>query len=194
VTAASKNIGNAGARHRTVVAAEGQRMNKAVLLVVGLLLATPASALGPSGRVTEIHIAKAAHTLELRAGETVVKTYKVALGSGGEGPKRFEGDAVTPVGTYKVSGRIKGLFHEFLVVSYPNEEDRRRFAERKRRGEVPAGRTVGSGIGIHGVGDPRLAGVHKRADWTLGCIALDDDEIDEVSRIVKDGTKIVITD
>jgi murein L,D-transpeptidase YafK len=164
------------------------------LLLLGLLAAAPASAGAPAPAVTEIRIAKAAHTLQLLAGGEVVKTYRVALGSGGPGPKRFEGDAVTPVGTYRVTGRIKGLFHEFLVVSYPNDSDKKRFAELKRRGEVPPGRTVGFGIGIHGVGSPDLAGVHKATDWTLGCIALDDAEIDEVSRMVKDGTRIVILD
>jgi hypothetical protein len=69
-----------------------------------------------------------------------------------------------------------------------------RFAERKRRGEVPAGRGIGHSIGIHGVGGSQYAGTHKQNDWTLGCIALDDDEIDEVARLSPDGTKIVITD
>ena len=144
--------------------------------------------------VTEIRIDKSDHTLKLLAGADVVKTYKVAIGSGGQGPKRFEGDKTTPVGTYKVAGRFKGLFHQFINVSYPNEEDKKRFAELKAKGAVPAGRSVGFGIGIHGVGDRSLSGAHKLADWTHGCIALDDDEIDEVSAMVKDGTTIVITD
>ncbi|XXX81741.1 L,D-transpeptidase family protein [Sorangium sp. So ce134] len=145
-------------------------------------------------RVTEIRIDKSDHTLELVAGGEVVRSYRVALGPGGPGPKRYEGDLRTPVGTYRVAGRIKGLFHQFLIVSYPNEEDRRRFAELRRRGEVPPGRGVGHGIGIHGVGGALRAGVHKETDWTLGCIALDDDEIDEIARRTPDGAKIVITD
>jgi L,D-peptidoglycan transpeptidase YkuD (ErfK/YbiS/YcfS/YnhG family) len=82
------------------------------------------------------------------------------------------------------------------VVSYPNDEDRRRFAELKRRGQVPHGRGVGHSIGIHGVGSSQYAGAHahKDTDWTLGCVALDDDEIDEVARLTPDGTKIVITE
>ncbi|WP_437321043.1 L,D-transpeptidase family protein [Sorangium sp. So ce385] len=145
-------------------------------------------------RVTEIRIDKSDHTLELVAGGEVVRSYRVALGPGGPGPKRYEGDRRTPVGTYRVAGRIQGLFHRFLVVSYPNEEDRRRFAELRRRGEVPPGRGIGHGIGIHGVGGALRAGVHKETDWTLGCIALDDDEIDEIARRTPDGAKIVITD
>lgn len=144
--------------------------------------------------VTEIRIDKSDHTLKLLAGSDVVKTYKVAIGSGGMGPKRFEGDKTTPVGTYKVQGRFKGLFHQFLNVTYPNDEDRARYKELKAKGVVPAGRGVGFGIGIHGVGDRSLNDTHKLADWTHGCIALNDDEIDELSRMVKDGTKIVITD
>lgn len=144
--------------------------------------------------VDEIFIDKSDHRLELRAGGREVKTYRVAIGSGGSGPKRMEGDNVTPVGTYHVTGRIKGLFHNFLVVSYPNDEDRARYAELKHRGEVPRGHGVGNGIGIHGTGHKDWNGVHKEHDWTFGCVALDDDEIDEVAAVVKDGTRIVITD
>ncbi|WP_437593689.1 L,D-transpeptidase family protein [Sorangium sp. So ce1000] len=144
--------------------------------------------------VTEIRIDKSEHTLDLVAGGEIVRSYRVALGPGGAGPKRYEGDRRTPVGTYRVAGRIDGLFHRFLIVSYPNDEDRARFAELKRRGEVPPGRGVGHGIGIHGVGSAQLAGVHKASDWTLGCIALDDDEMDEIARRTPDGAKIVITD
>ncbi|WP_437785733.1 L,D-transpeptidase family protein [Sorangium sp. So ce1097] len=148
----------------------------------------------PLPRITEIRIDKSEHTLELVAGGEIVRSYRVAIGPGGPGPKRYEGDRRTPVGTYRVAGRIKGLFHQFLMVSYPNEEDRRRFAELKRRGEVPPGRGIGHSIGIHGVGGGLRAGVHKETDWTLGCIALDDDEIDEIARRTPDGAKIVITD
>ncbi|MFS8069075.1 MAG: L,D-transpeptidase family protein, partial [Byssovorax sp.] len=144
--------------------------------------------------VDEILIDKSDHRLELRARGSVVQTYRVAIGSGGSGPKRMEGDKVTPVGTYRVTGRIKGLFHNFLVVSYPNDEDRALDAELKRRGEVPDGHGVGNGIGIHGTGDKDWNGVHKEHDWTFGCVALDDDEIDEIAALVKDGTRIVISD
>ncbi len=155
------------------------------------LHAEPSS--GP-GKATEIRIDKSDHTLSLFADEALIKTYGVAIGWGGPGPKQFEGDAKTPVGTYRVTGRIPGLFHQFLVVSYPNDEDRARYAELKKNGEVPAGRGVGHGIGIHGVGNPKLSGVHKETDWTLGCVALDDEEIDEIAKLVRDGTRIVISD
>jgi murein L,D-transpeptidase YafK len=172
------------------------RKGAALALLLGASLVPGSSHADGAGAssITEIRIQKGRHRLELVAGDKVVKTYRVAVGPGGAGPKRMEGDRVTPVGTYKVSGRIKGLFHNFLVVSYPNAEDVRRYGELKRRGEVPAGKGVGHGIGIHGTGRKDWNGVHKDSDWTLGCVALDDDEIDEVARMVRDGTKIVITD
>jgi murein L,D-transpeptidase YafK len=166
-----------------------------VLLSCLFPTAPPAAAIaGSSPPVTEIRIAKGAHELTLVAGSEVLKTYRVAIGPGGPGPKRMEGDKVTPVGSYRVVGRIKGLFHQFLSVSYPNEEDRRRHQALKELGAIPAGAGVGSGIGIHGTGHKEWNGVHKESDWTLGCIALDDAEIDEVAAKVRDGTPVVITD
>ena len=90
--------------------------------------------------------------------------------------------------------RWKGLYHRFLNVSYPNDDDRARFADLKARGLVPEGRGVGFGIGIHGTGHASWNGHHKDEDWTLGCIALDDDEIDEIASRVDDGTRIVIVE
>jgi murein L,D-transpeptidase YafK len=160
-------------------------------LLAALSFASPSES---QPRVTEIRIDKGDHTLALVADGQVVKSYRVAIGPGGAGPKRMEGDKVTPVGTYRITGRFKGLFHQFMVVSYPNDEDRRRHAEARRRGEIPPDVGVGFGIGIHGVGVKEWNGAHKESDWTHGCIALDDAEIDEVAARVGDGTKVVITD
>jgi murein L,D-transpeptidase YafK len=168
------------------------------LLAFALVLATPALAPSEpssaaraaaerrSAPVTEIRIDKSDHRLQLVAGEHVVKTYRVAIGPGGAGPKRWEWDMTTPVGRYRVTGRHRGAFHRFLGVSYPNRDDIARYRDLKSRGEVPAGRGVGHSIGIHGGGSER--------DWTAGCIALEDHEIDEVARLVSDGTTIVIRD
>lgn len=171
-------------------------MKRALPLLAALAcLASPASSRsGEHDRITEVRIDKSDHRLELVSEGHVVKTYRVALGPGGAGPKQREGDKKTPVGTYHIVGRIKGLFHQFLTVSYPNDEDRRRFTHLKKIGALPPSATIGGGIGIHGVDGKEYKGVHKESDWTLGCIALDDDEIDEIAARVKDGTTVVITD
>jgi murein L,D-transpeptidase YafK len=170
-------------------------MKKALALLAAMAcLSYPAASRSGEERITEIRIDKSDHRLELVSAGSVVKTYRVAIGPGGAGPKLMEGDKKTPVGTYRVVGRIKGLFHNFLTVSYPNAEDRARYADLKKRGAIPPGTGIGGGIGIHGVNGKEWKGIHKETDWTLGCIALDDDEIDEIARRVKDGTPIVITD
>lgn len=148
----------------------------------------------PRPTITEILVQKEAHRLHLLAGKVVVRSYSVAIGSGGAGPKRFEGDSVTPVGTYAITDRITSPWHTFLGVNYPNLEDQRRFAERRGRGEVPYGRGIGFGIAIHGRRQDMADGLHKEVDWTRGCVALDNDEIDEVASVVKRGTRVVITD
>ncbi len=167
----------------------------ALVFLACLAVSTPSGSAPNPPEVDEIRVHKADHTLELVAADgQVVETYRVALGRGGAGPKRWEGDKVTPVGTYRILGRFKSSFHEFISLSYPNDEDRRRYAELKKQGVVPAGVGVGSAIGIHGTGGKEWDGIHKESDWTYGCSALDDDEVDAVSRRVKNGTRVVITD
>ncbi len=146
-------------------------------------------------RVTKVEIKKGAHTLRLLAGEAVVANYKVAIGPGGAGPKLREGDRVTPVGRYHVVSHAPSQFHVFLRLDYPNADDRARFAKLKREGTLDKRDTIGGDVGIHGA--PAQLGWkkgHKEVDWTLGCIALDDDEIEEVASLVKDGTEVDIAD
>lgn len=167
-----------------------------LFLLVPVTLAVPSASWGdgPPPGVTEIRIAKGPHRLDLVSDGKVVKSYRVAIGPGGAGPKTMQGDKVTPTGTYRVTGHIKGLFHQFLSIDYPNAEDKKRYAELRKRGLIPGGRSIGNDIGIHGTGHKDWNGVHKESDWTLGCIALDDAEIDEIARRAKDGTRVVITD
>lgn len=165
---------------------------------LALLASCSASAApSPTERVTRVVIKKGDHSLSLLSGDKLVKSYGVALGPGGAGPKLREGDKVTPVGRYHVTAHQPSQYKVFLRLDYPNAEDHKRFAALKRSGQLPADATIGGDIGIHGP-PVRLAGPVKASlkafDWTLGCIALDEDEIDEVSRLVKDGTVVDIED
>ena len=145
--------------------------------------------------MTSVLIEQGPHRLHLVAADTVVKSYRVALGWGGPGPKQYEGDARTPIGTYRISGRLPtSPWHVFLAVSYPNLEDWHRYAKLKAERRVPMGAGIGFGIGIHGRGRNMRDGEHKEQDWTLGCIALDNPEIEEVAALVRNGTTVVITE
>ena len=129
--------------------------------------------------VTSIQIHKAARKMYLMNNDRVLKTYKVALGFVPVGHKEFEGDGKTPEGTYRINRRNPNSeFHLSLGISYPNQADRD-FA-------AAAGKPPGGDIFIHGWSRRPV----KRADWTAGCVAVKDKEIEVIYSMVKDGTVV----
>ena len=147
----------------------------------------PDSALQKSDKVDSVLVLKKDHVMELLSGGKVVRTYKVALGRGGLAPKEREGDARTPEGHYVIDSRNEHSgFYRALHISYPNSVDRSRAA---RLGVSPGG-----AIMIHGIknGLGWLGAAHRTVDWTAGCIAVTDDEIDEVWKLVPIGTPVEI--
>lgn len=126
---------------------------------------------------------KLERTLVFYGGEHEVKRYSVAIGRGGPGPKRREGDALTPEGRYHMMppGRPSGDgFRWFIPIDYPNAEDRER--ARQLGQQVP----LGGAIGLHGTGDTPWTSIHARGDrsWTLGCLAVTNQEIDEIREMI----------
>jgi murein L,D-transpeptidase YafK len=165
------------------------------LLSVGLCGAVLASAVAleagqtlPAGTVADrVVVEKGTRTLTLFGGPRRLKTYKVALGPNPRGRKEQEGDGRTPEGTYIIDGRKRdSAFHRALHISYPNAEDRRRA---RARGVPPGG-----AIMIHGLpnGTGAIGKAHRLRDWTEGCIAVTNDEIEEIWRVVPNGTPIII--
>lgn len=117
----------------------------------------------------------------------MIRTYKVALGRGGLAPKVREGDNLTPEGRYVIDARNAGSrFHRALHISYPNAEDRQRAAQLN---VLPGGTIM-----IHGLqnGLGWIGSAHRLVDWTRGCIAVTDGEIDEIWRMVPVGTPVEI--
>lgn len=158
----------------------------AISLAAYLFWSMPPPPLAPGTKVASIVVRKAARTLQLIGPDgKVVRTYKVALGSTPRGHKQQQGDGKTPEGRYRISGRNpNSRFHLSLRISYPNAEDRR---QARRRGVSPGG-----DIMIHGLPNGRgwIGPAHRRADWTNGCIAVTDREIEEIWRVVPVGTPI----
>ena len=117
----------------------------------------------------------------------LIKTYKISLGGNPIGDKEFEGDKKTPEGNYIINDKNPNSgYHKNLGVSYPNEED----IENAKR----LGKPVGGDIKIHGLRNRTgiISKFHRWTDWTLGCIAVTDEEIDELYNAVKIGTPIEI--
>jgi murein L,D-transpeptidase YafK len=156
----------------------------AILIFAIPLMAQPAP---PRQTADSILILKKDHVLELLKGGKVIRTYKVALGRGGLAPKEREGDGRTPEGYYIVDSRnAQSHYHKALHISYPNAEDSKRAA---KLGVAPGG-----AIMIHGLpnGMGWLGAAHRLYDWTLGCIAVTDEEIDEIWDLVPIGTPVEI--
>ena len=159
-----------------------------LLRVAGGALVSSADQSLPPGTVAErIVVEKAARTLSLYSGNRRVTTYKIALGRNPIGHKQREGDGRTPEGVYTIDWRKRdSAFHRALHISYPSAQDRGRA---RRQGVSPGG-----AIMIHGL--PNRMGAIGRAhllrDWTDGCIAVTNDEIEEIWRVIPDGTRIEI--
>jgi|SRR5215813_6668382 len=142
----------------------------------------------PAGTtIDRIVVEKSARRLSILRDGKQIKIYRIALGLKPTGPKQEEGDMKTPEGIYKIDTRNpQSSFHLALHVSYPSDEDDRRASAR--------GVSAGSDIMIHGIRNGRgwIGAFHHWKDWTAGCIALTDEEIEELWRVTPDGTTIEI--
>lgn len=172
-------------------------MSPKARVLVAFLAVAMLGAAGPrpssAPKATRVLVKKSARAMTLYAGDDVLATFAVAVGRGGAGPKKMEGDNVTPVGRYHVIKHEPSHLRVFLRIDYPNADDRARFDELKKKGELPKSAAIGGEIGIHG--EPPEAKPFKKAEYlSHGCVVLEDAEIDLVSRSVPDGTPVDIED
>ena len=130
---------------------------------------------------------KSKRTMALIKDGQPFREYSVSLGENPKGHKEEEGDKRTPEGEYLLDWRHHSdLYHRSIHISYPNEQDREAARE---RGVKPGGMIM-----IHGIPRiyERVADVLKSRDWTDGCIAVNNDEMNEIWNLVQDGTPIHI--
>ena len=139
--------------------------------------------------IDKVFVDKSARTLQLLSDNKVIKTYHIALGGNPVGHKQQQGDKRTPTGPYILDYKNeKSKFYRSIHVSYPNAADK---ARAKSRGVSPGG-----DIMIHGQknGFGHLAAINQKRDWTDGCIAVTDNEMDEIMAAVEIGTPIEIVE
>ena len=137
--------------------------------------------------IDKILIEKSKRTLTLISQGEKLKSYKIALGGNPIGHKERRGDQKTPEGIYAISGRnFSSQYHLSLRISYPNENDKKRARE--------LGVSPGGDIMIHGIknGFSWTDSDHSQVDWTEGCIAVTNKEIEEIARLTPDGTTVEI--
>ena len=142
----------------------------------------------PAGTaIDRMVVEKSVRRLSLFRDGNQIKIYLIAFGRNPRGAKQEEGDMKTPEGIYKIDTRnAQSSFHLALHISYPSDGDNKRAAAR--------GVSAGSDIMIHGIQNGRgwIGAFHRWKDWTAGCIALTDEEIEELWRVTPDGTTIEI--
>jgi hypothetical protein len=154
---------------------------------------TPDSALpAPNGRPLSLFVDKRNYILEVRMAGKAVKRYPVALGGAPHTRKLHYDCRSTPEGRYRVAFlKPVSSFHRSIGVSYPNQEDRRRYAQAVRNGRVPtldgAPAPIGGSITIHGGG--------IGYNWTWGCVAMRNEDLDELFALkeLRCGVPILIT-
>ena len=147
----------------------------------------PGDSIAVGALADRVVVWKSKRQLDLYANGRLLKSYVVSLGRNPVGPKLQEGDKRTPEGLYAVeSHNPSSSFHKALKVSYPSPAERMAAA---KRGVAPGG-----DIMIHGLrnGLGFIGRLHRRLDWTAGCIAVTNPEIEEIYRAVPDGTPVEI--
>ncbi len=139
---------------------------------------------GPADRVV---IEKKKRRLSLMSNGRILRQYRIALGGNPDGPKEKRGDNKTPEGIYAIDSRNRdSRYHLSLHISYPNGKDMKRAKE--------LGVSPGGNVMIHGIqnGLSKVGEFHTMYDWTKGCIAVTDEEIEEIDELVPDGTIVEI--
>lgn len=158
-----------------------------VLLLITLVCVYPAFAnsVDPVADLVRVH--KKARKLEVLSEGRVTQTFSIALGGNPEGHKTREGDKKTPEGKYQLDYRKSdSAFYKALHVSYPNERD---VAYARAQQVSPGGQIM-----IHGQknGFGWLSPIMQRFDWTNGCIAMSNEDMDVLWTLVPEGTPIEI--
>jgi murein L,D-transpeptidase YafK len=153
-----------------------------LLLLIGMLAAEDSAT-----KADQVIVMKSQRTLTLLSRGKVLRTYRVALGGSPVGAKERQGDHKTPEGQYILDRRnAKSRFYKSIHVSYPNEQDKQKASQR--------GVSAGGDVMIHGLpnGFGWLGATHRALDWTDGCVAVTNQEMDEIWQLVPDGTPIEI--
>ncbi len=135
-----------------------------------------------------IVVDKIAHKCILFKNGKIIREYDAELSPKWFGGKNYQGDDATPEGLYFITKKLNSKqtrFHKALLINYPNEEDKRRYEHGVRSGAIPKSIAIGGLIEIHGDGG-------KGKDWTNGCIALTDKDMDHLFSMVGTGVPVTI--
>ena len=136
---------------------------------------------------------KSDYELKVYDAEGWYATYPVVFGNKDLSDKLIEGDRRTPEGTFKIlSKKPHQKWHKMFMLDYPTPESWAKFKDRKAKGIIPQSAKIGGGIAIHGTWPHDELVVDDFTNWTNGCVALKNEDLDELDGIVDIGTKVII--
>lgn len=181
-----------------------------ILFILLLAVCVQSSGIAAAGSGYQIEIIKSLQELRLKRGNDVMYTFRIAYGKGEHGPKQQRGDNRTPVGSYQILDfKTDSKFHYFMQLNYPNLLDAwhgyknrlispaeyREIARSFKKHEMPPQDTyLGGQIGIHGLGvtTREKLKIHQSVNWTEGCIAITNEDMNVLRKYVSKGMPVVI--
>lgn len=150
---------------------------------------------GPDGPVGKISIVidKSDYELSVFDEKGWYATFPVVFGNNNLDDKKMEGDKNTPEGTFHITNKkLHEKWNRFMGLDYPTRESWDKFNQRKQRGEIPAKASIGGSIGIHGTWPREEFVVDRYKNWTMGCISMKNEDMNELYSYTPSGTEVTI--
>ena len=120
-------------------------------------------------------------------------TYPVVFGNSTLEDKKMEGDRNTPEGSFHIiSKKVHDKWDRFMALDYPTRESYEKFRLRKLKGEIPSDARIGGGVGIHGTWPHDDYIIDRYKNWTMGCISMKNNDVEDLYSYVPAGTKVII--
>jgi murein L,D-transpeptidase YafK len=146
----------------------------------------------PVGRIYLV-IDKSDYELNVYDDKGWFATYPVVFGNSTLGDKKMEGDRCTPEGEFHiVAKKVHDKWDRFMALDYPTKESYEKFKQRKQRGEIPPDARIGGGVGIHGTWPHDDYIIDRYKNWTMGCISMKNNDVEDLYSYLPVGTRVTI--
>jgi murein L,D-transpeptidase YafK len=169
-----------------LIAARGQNKERPLRELLGARDINP--------KTLSISIDKSDYQLTVLSGEKAIKTYPVVFGGNPMDDKLMQGDQCTPEGDFKIRGFYPHLkWSKFIWIDYPNDQSWSKHNEARQNGKIPENAKIGGEIGIHGVPEGYDYAIERKMNWTLGCISMTNEDVNEIYPYVFEGMTVQIS-
>ena len=145
-----------------------------------------------AGKITVL-IDKSDYKLSVLVDSVIIKEYPVVFGGNAKDDKLMQGDGCTPEGVFHIVSKYPHKsWSKFIWIDYPNNDSWKKHNKAKQDGIIPEGSDIGGEIGIHGVPKGMNKLIDLKSNWTLGCISLRNDDVNEIYPYITENTDIII--